>query len=194
MDVVPMVRGNTATAFHGTPRSPGGHLVAGRVPDTLTPNDILHFEGTSVLHDPLRNFFPRRSRNPSTVSDHQVVRLSVAVVRAARAVSDASNLPNAARELLHDLLGSINSNGLAPSHSWNLGCLVPPKSSGRRRAAFELAWTGASSGFLGSRTVGLPTAVSGGTVVAFGFGAAFDAGTVGGATTVGGDAAAGLAG
>lgn len=58
-----MVGSDASTATHGTPRGPGSHLVARWVPNTLTPDDVFHFESASVLHDPLGNLFARCSRD-----------------------------------------------------------------------------------------------------------------------------------
>lgn len=50
----PMIRGDGASVFHGSPLRPVGNLVA-NLPDLLTPDNILKIQRRSIVHHPLGN-------------------------------------------------------------------------------------------------------------------------------------------
>lgn len=49
---LPVILGDGATVLHQAPLVPWSNLVAGRIPDALTPDDVLEVKPASVVHDP----------------------------------------------------------------------------------------------------------------------------------------------
>lgn len=56
-----MIFSNGTSIFHSSPLRPRFDTVYARVPDFLTPDNILEVERATVVHDPLRNRLPRGS-------------------------------------------------------------------------------------------------------------------------------------
>jgi hypothetical protein len=52
-----MVLCDTIAILHRLPPSPGLDLVP-RLPNALTPDDILHTVSSAIVHDPFRDFTP----------------------------------------------------------------------------------------------------------------------------------------
>ncbi len=57
----PVIGSNGTSIFHSSPLRPRFDTVCARVPDFLTPDNILEVERTTIVHDPLSNRLSRGS-------------------------------------------------------------------------------------------------------------------------------------
>lgn len=190
MHMIPVIRGIRPTILHIRPARP--RLVRlTRLPDLLSPNDILDILRLGVLRHPLGNLPPAHGRLAALIRAHEIDGLSAAVVRVAGACARplAANLPDATGELGDDLFCAVHGHLEARADGRDGRRAVAAEAGGGRGAALHLAGTGALVGDGRTGAVGLPAAVAVGAVGALGLEAAADARGVGGAGARDGGAA-----
>lgn len=206
-----MVLGDISTILHGAPAGPGLDTIT-RTPDALAPDDILEVQAGTVVHGPLSELAAGHGGNlpgslrsvqaqhrsqslrgtyTTSIRAHVIDRLAAAVIRSTGtgASPGAVNLSDSAGEGSDNLLGTLNSHGLAGPDGGDSWGRIPSEAGGRRRAASHLRRSRAKTSQCAPCAVRCPTTVASGTVGARSLGAALDIGSIRRARSINGNAA-----
>ena len=195
MNVIPVVLGDVAAVLHRAPAVPSLDPIYRRVPDPLSPDDVLEVERAAVVHNPFGNLLARSGGNTSAVRAHHVGGFSTAVVGVTRAgaAANATDLTNATRPSCDDGFGTVYGDLLARADGGDGRSTVPAEADCGRRAALKGTGAGALVGHGRAGAVAGPATVAGGAVGTDGLGAALDVVRIGGAGSGDGNTTAGRA-